>query len=287
MSRVHDLLTAPARLATRAHFAWWQLLNAASGYKVAPFNARYWWTRARLVTEVCDQVLASPTAWETVIRQPRFRHYDERVVEYSWAMSRIAAVGCAERYLDVGCVLNTEYCLRKLTSQFKDIHFLNLVSEPLALHGRISYHCEDVRASNLRPGWFDVVTCLSTIEHVGGDNSYNRSPNGTAELAHGSGRQAWKPAFQSLLGLVKSNGLLLVSMPFGEGNWRDGYYEFGPADVAEIHEMALVIARQVRTRVYGKDDGGWRYLSEGNAVPPANLPSTAAGSRAVLLVETL
>ncbi len=287
MSRIHDVLAAPATFASRAHRAYWSLLNAARGHKVVPFSARYWWTRERLVTEICEKTLAEPASWEELIRDRRFGHYDERVVEYSWALARIATDRVQGRLLDVGCVMNTSYCLRKLTAKFEDIHLLNLVSEPLALHGRISYHCEDIRASALAPSSFDAVTCISTIEHVGGDNGYNSSPNGTPELPpEKGGMAAWEPAFGTLLRLIKPRGLLLVTMPFGSGKWVNGFYEFGPADVSRLHIAAGEVGRQLRTRVFGKDALGWRYVSAGDAPLAEGFPQSASGSGAVLLVET-
>jgi hypothetical protein len=184
--------------------------------------------------------------------------------------------------------MNTDFTLGLLFRQFEDIHFLNLVSEPLFRHGRVSFHAQDIRTCDLPERSFDVVTCLSTIEHVGGDNSYNEfSPNGTAEVArsHGGG-PGWPPAWEKLLRLVKPDGLLLVRTPFGAGCWRDGEYEFGPSDVAALRADAGRRGHGVTARVFGKDAGGWRFCSDGTAPLADDLPSSRAGSRAVLLVES-
>ena len=192
-----------------------------------------------------------------------------------------------DRFLDVGCVKNTAYCLRQLCRRYGNIHFLNLVSEPLALHGRISFQCQDIRDCNLPRQSFDAVTCLSTIEHVGGDNSYNVSPNRTAELAAPSPTRAcWQPAFVSLLSLLKPGGLLILSTPFGMGAWKNGSYELGRTDLCALHDLAEGNGRRLRVRLFGKDTGGWRFLSDDRPVPEDYLCDSQAGSRAVLLVQT-
>jgi len=70
---------------------WWSAVNRAGGYSVEPFSSRYWWTRDRLIREICEQTLSRPDSWLQTLRQPRLRFYDERVVEYSWALATIAA----------------------------------------------------------------------------------------------------------------------------------------------------------------------------------------------------
>ncbi|MDB9518286.1 methyltransferase domain-containing protein [Roseofilum reptotaenium CS-1145] len=212
-------------------------------------------------------------------------------------MKQITRLGNSDRFLDVGCVMNTPYTLSKLMYQFADIHLLNLVSEPLAMQGRISFHSQDIRSCDLPDNSFDCITCISTLEHVGGDNKYNDfSANGSAEITLESDpldRQGlWKPAFTALLKLIKPDGLLLVTMPCGsekQGVWQKGEYRLGIEELAEFHTLAAQFNRQVKLTLMKKSTMGWQETSveaiNSDRDPQEQLRSF--GADVVVLVETL
>ncbi|HEY9810712.1 MAG TPA: class I SAM-dependent methyltransferase [Halomicronema sp.] len=287
MSQVY--LNLVSRFLTDLHHKYWGFQNKIKNYQVKPFSARYWWTRQQLVAEICENTFADPEEWDIWIKQPRFQFYDERIVEYSWAMLKICQLGKKNRFLDVGCVMNTSYCLEKLLQQFSDIHFLNLVSEPLASQGRISFHCQDIRYCDLPKNSFDCITCISTLEHVGGDNSYNNfSLNGTAEIKqiNQSLEGGWQKAFISLMELLVPDGLLLVSMPWGGGVWKNGEYQIGKQDLEDFHKIASCYNRKIVITFIEKDENGWHFCSELQDTPRVSeLP--AAGANAVVLIETI
>ncbi|OUL19785.1 hypothetical protein BV378_31705 [Nostoc sp. RF31YmG] len=286
---LRKILNVIGNLLTSLHHEWWNFLNWQQKYQVEPYSIRYWWTRQQIVTEVCDHTLADPEGWKTYIRDPRFQFYDERIVEYSWAMHHINQLENKKRFLDVGCVMNTHYCLEKLLHQFSDVHFLNLVSEPLALQGRISFHSQDLRQCNLPSHSFDCITCISTLEHVGGDNSYNSfSLNGSAEI-QASPRNSvasWQQGFAELLRLLTPDGLLLVSMPYGEGSWRNGEYYLGENDLKDFYEIASSYQRQINITLFQKDEQGWSQKEIPSSVTP-KMASSRAGAGTVLLAKII
>lgn len=270
-------------------YKWWNFLNSSRNYQVEPFSVRYWWTRQKLVTEICEETLKAPEKWPTYLQQVRFKFYDERIAEYSWVMLRLSQLGSKPRFLDVGCVMNTEYCLEKLLKQFSDIHFLNLVSEPLALHGRISYHSQDIRLCNLPKTSFDCITCISTLEHVGGDNSYNNfSINGSAEFETSEkySTSCWQHGFITLMELLAPQGLLLVSMPYGDGAWKNGEYQLGNKDIQEFYEIAERYNRKIMITILQKGNNGW-YEKSDLLTPIAVDGLRPAGANAVALIETI
>lgn len=276
-------------LFTSTHHKWWNFLNWYQKYQVKPFSARYWWTRQKIVGEICERTLAASEYWDAYIHQPHLRFYDERIVEYSWAINKISKLEQKTRFLDIGCVMNTKYCLEKLLKQFTDIHFLNLVSEPLAMHGRISFHTQDIRECDLPKHSFDCITCISTLEHVGGDNSYNDfSINGTSEIeAPNQYREpCWQEGFISLMELLAPDGLLLVSMPYGGGLWKNGEYKLGEQDIEDFHEIASRYKRKVITTIMQKDKNGWHKINDSKHIN-ATTNLQPAGANMVTLVETV
>ncbi|MBP0010134.1 MULTISPECIES: class I SAM-dependent methyltransferase [unclassified Roseofilum] len=297
MNPLKKLLTFTDTSLTHLHLKWWDMQNSIGKYSVQPYSPRYWWTRQGLVVQLCEVSLSNPDSWNDLIYQSHFQFYDERLVEYSWAMKQIARLGNSDRFLDVGCVMNTPYTLRKLMDRFSDIHFLNLVSEPLAMQGRISFHSQDIRSCDLPNSSFDCITCISTLEHVGGDNQYNDfSENGSAEINLDSNLEnqqgLWKPAFAALLKLIKLGGLLLVTMPCGyeqQGVWQKGEYRLGIEELAEFHTLAAQFNRQVKLTVMKKSTMGWEETSvdEMNIDRDRQEQLRSFGADVVVLVETL
>lgn len=285
MQKMTKLTKAIRRLPTWLHHRWWHFINILTKYKVKPFSARYWWTRNLLVKEICELAINNPKHWLDYLKEPKYRYYDERIVEYSWVATKLSTLTPKARFLDVGCVMNTGYFLDKILRLFEDVHFLNLVSEPLALHGRISFHSQDIRACELPRKTFDFITCISTLEHVNGDNSYNNfSLNKSAEIEKQElpTGPCWQEAFEVLLDLVKPGGLLLISMPYGKGEWVNGEYQIGETDIKDFYSIAEKHGVDLKMSIMYKHNYGW-------SLDPSQVDTfiPKAGSSAVALIETV
>lgn len=135
-----------------------------------------------------------------------FPHYDERCVEWPWTLSHIPAD--TKRLLDAGATLNHRPVLDLLPNSCKPfIHTLAPESNCYAADG-ISYVYGDLRELPYRDGYFDVVTCISVLEHVGMDNtiyggSFEHSTNG------------WITALAELLRVLAVGGKMLLTVPYG------------------------------------------------------------------------
>ncbi len=277
------------QLKTWLHHRWWHFINIVTRYKVEPFSIRYWWTRDLLVKQICEITINDPEHWLDFLKDPRYKYYDERLVEYSWVATKFSSLTPKARFLDVGCVMNTDYFLRKILRLFEDVHFLNLVSEPLALHGRISFHSQDIRVCELPRKSFDFITCISTLEHVGGDNSYNDfSLNKSAEIKiknYLTNKPCWQEGFEVLLELLKPDGILLISMPYGKGEWincKYRYYELGETDIKDFYSIAKKYDVDLKISIIYKHDYGWSLDSSQKLT---SIPKV--GSNAVALIETI
>ncbi len=136
---------------------------------------------------------------------------DERIIEYPWFFSRLPAG--AGRLLDAGSILNFEFLLEQPSLQKKKIHICTLAPEQRCSWEKgISYLYEDLRRLPYGDDLFDWVVCLSTIEHVGMDN--------TRYLGDGA-KEEFRPAdyLSALLELrrvLKTGGAIYLSAPFGK-----------------------------------------------------------------------
>ena len=181
-------------------------------------------------------------AFERGIGSERFGYrIDERVVEYPWLLSRLPAGGGV--MLDAGSSLNHLPLLEHPRVSEKDLFVATLAPEGQAFWDRgVSYVYEDFRRSHFRDEVFDLIACVSTLEHVGLDNTMLYTADGTKnENAPGD----YLSAMGELRRLLKPGGRLYLTFPFGrrknhgwfqvfDGAMIDGLIErFSPARVEE------------------------------------------------------
>lgn len=137
--------------------------------------------------------------------------FDERVVEYPWILSQIYKK-LPSRLLDVGPVLNYDFCVEdiKKTLPEMEITMLSITPDARCYYDRsISYLISDIRYSGIRDGHFDCITCISTLEHIGMDNT-----------KYGAKKEFRKDdyivAVQEMLRILAPGGSLLITVPFGK-----------------------------------------------------------------------
>jgi hypothetical protein len=116
--------------------------------------------------------------------------------------------------LDVGCVLNNKLVSNILKEHCQQIWLANLVVEPhVYLQNPVYYHLSSLEDAFPYGQQFPLVTCLSTIEHIGYDNSQYGSKTPAKYT-----QPSIEPLLQSLCKLARllaPGGQLLVSVPFG------------------------------------------------------------------------
>jgi len=132
---------------------------------------------------------------------PSTRHFDtvvtDRVVEEPWAVSKVRP---GERLLDVGSA--TSRYLRELPD---DCRLYAIDIRPTPAQAGVAVVVGDLLCAPFRLGSFDVITCISTIEHVGLD-IYGQGPDEFGD----------EVAMRHLRRLLRPGGRLLVTAPFGK-----------------------------------------------------------------------
>jgi O-antigen chain-terminating methyltransferase len=128
----------------------------------------------------------------------------ERYVEIPWALSEYSD---EQTVLDIGYANAEErYITSLLSLKIPCLHGLDLSEKKI--EGFIS-HIGDIRQTNFEDNFFDLIFCISTIEHVGRDNSkyiqdyFEDVENGDLE------------ALKEIYRITKNNGKCIITVPFG------------------------------------------------------------------------
>lgn len=202
------------------------------GSVIVPWSPGYELHRSKFVT----QVLAD----ESLLK--RFRccdplppgygvGIDERCIEYPWLLTHLE--NRMEVLLDAGSTLNHDFILEDPTLQGKVIHILTLAPEPNCFWQKgISYLFCDLRDIIVRDAYYDSITCLSTLEHVGCDNKLFTQ----REVDNEHRPEDFVFAIQELARVLKPGGRLFLTVPFGT------YQYFGFQQVFDKELLSRAIA---------------------------------------------
>jgi len=166
----------------------------------------------------------------------------ERVVEIPWALSKYNG---GARVLEVGCSFaseNPEYIQGLQDLNIPELHGID-ISSVEAPH--FIKKTADIRESGYETGFFDFVLCISTLEHVGKDNTKYYQP--VAELRRDQ-QKSLKPDAQALAEMFRvlaSGGKLIVTVPFGrliDYGWFTHYDSRAISRVFEATPLARISA---------------------------------------------
>lgn len=209
--------------------------------------------RERLIREASLSALAGGHPWTA---DGFGRGYDERVVEYPWLYRRLVR---GAWLLDVGGTLNHPLHLGLALTRCEKLLLLNPFRDQDVRDrtAGVCYVRADVRASALRPESFPIAVCLSTLEHVGCDNSRYGAPAGR-EADPAGAREA---AMRAMRDLVSPGGRLLLTVPFGRLEDHGWFVQLD----AEALEAALAAFRPVEREVeYFVHERGWHSTTAEN-----------------------
>jgi SAM-dependent methyltransferase len=137
----------------------------------------------------------------------------ERVIEIPWALSKYNG---GPRVLEVGCSFaseNPEYIRALLALNIPELHGID-VSSVGAPH--FIKKTADIRDSGYETGFFDFILCISTLEHVGKDNTKYYKPVAELTWDRQSYSQPDTDALVEMFRILKAGGKLIVTLPFGK-----------------------------------------------------------------------
>ncbi len=186
---------------------------------------------------------------------------DERIIEYPWLFSHLKSD--SGNLLDAGSALNFDFLLCREPIKSKKIYILTLAPENKCYWKQnISYIYEDIRCTSFKSLYFDWIVCISTIEHIGLDNTlfYTQDREKKENNPH-----AYLDAVKELSRILKPGGTLFLTVPFGKYR-NHGWFQvfdsemldklismFSPKKVEEFHYRYLPDGWRLSTRELSKD----------------------------------
>jgi SAM-dependent methyltransferase len=190
---------------------------------------------------------------------------DERAIEIPWTLSRYAG---EQRVLDIGTA-NAEPAY---VEGLRELYAPELVTLDLAEPADV---VADVRALPFEDGRFDVVFCVSTLEHVGLDNS----AYGIDATRDENGQEA---ALRELYRVLARDGRLLVTVPTGERDDQGWQLQRAPREWISAFEQSGFLVFEDELYVHAAN--GWRTATLAEA-ETARYGEPGPGAGAVLLAE--
>ena len=147
-----------------------------SGFPVAKLqNRAYKVERAKVISAHIDEILNLEDLPEKFIGAGQF---DERVVEYallSWFLKTNAPVGCL---MDLGMTLNNDSAKAAVDNFVEELRFVNPApDEKLVSHTPAKVFSAGIQDFKSLPSDNTFLTSISTVEHVGYDNSQYGLPD--------------------------------------------------------------------------------------------------------------
>jgi len=192
----------------------------------------------------------------------------ERVVEIPWVISRW---GGAQRVLDLGYAYAPRAYLSALSAL--PIPHLHGTDWAAASVPALTRTRADLRALPYGPDSFDLVICISTIEHIGMDNSRY----GLAERPEAGGDVA---TLREIERVLAPGGRALITIPFGRGEDHGWFRQYDDAAWGALLGSSSLQVGEVST--YLLTEGGWRPVEDRRALAGASYGDGAPAARAVL-----
>ena len=253
-----------------------------------PWTAGYWTFRNHYIRDV----LAAPDrlAAFTVPGSlpPNYgERLDERTVEYPWALARVGTGG--GRLLDAGSTLNFDFLLDHASLREKSIVITTLAPEGFIERPNVSYLYGDLRDTILRDAIFDTIVCISTLEHIGMNNTMLYTADTRFKEADFF---AYRAVLREFRRLLKPGGKLLLTVPYGRYEDHGWLQQFDAERVADVIDTFAPRTSQITYYRYLPD--GWHLSTAAECADCRYFnihttrqhdPDYAAAARAVACIE--
>jgi len=167
-------------------------LNKLSKYFTLIFNILITQIKQNECTKLKDNILL----YKLLSKAPKCF---DRVFEYPWVLKNIDIK--EGRLLDVGSTVGN--MLKELIPENIEIHTIN--TEKKESNNKTIQYIGDIRKTEYKDNYFDAVTCISTLEHIGVEGRYHSDNDPDGDLK----------AMIEMHRILKTGGKLYITIPYG------------------------------------------------------------------------
>lgn len=186
--------------------------------------------------------------------------FDERIVEYPWLFSEMPAN--VKTVLDAGSTFNFKPIVEHSYFRDKNLNIFTFYPEPVNFPSEsVSYEYGDIRSMPYNNSKFDVVVSHSTVEHIDMDNSIYGY-----EISHNTDQKKsfeYLKAIKELKRVLKSNGTLLITFPYGKFKNYGFFQQFDKEMVSQI-EKELQPFGKIEFSFLKYTGRGWQFDAQTN-----------------------
>ena len=184
---------------------------------------------------------------------------DERVVEYPWLFHQLrrgdSSLG---RVLDAGSTLNHDFILDRDPLRKADLTIMTLAPEKRCYwYKGCSYVFGDFRKTKFKDATFDTIISISTLEHVGLDNTllYTNDLEKAETNKHG-----FVDAIREFRRILAPGGRCLITVPYGKYENFEWFQVFDREMIQLLIETFSPSSFDLEFFQYSK--AGWQRASE-------------------------
>ncbi|MGH7388986.1 MAG: class I SAM-dependent methyltransferase [Candidatus Rokuibacteriota bacterium] len=179
---------------------------------------------------------------------------DERAVEYPWTLSRADSWGPV--VLDAGSTLNHPTLLATPFLANRHVIVYNLEHDWVGKRARLSYLTGDLRDMILKDAVVDTIVCISTLEHIGLDNTFLYTTDSSLREKRPTD---YRRALAEFWRVLRPGGRLLVTVPYGRPGVLRWLQQFDRAGVEDI--AATFGGRALDVSYFKYEPAGWTRAS--------------------------
>lgn len=174
---------------------------------------------------------------------------DERIVEIPWVVANLPSTGSV---LDAGSALNHPVILGRLMPHVASLTITTFTEEETNAELGPSYVTADLRSLPFEDESFETIVCVSTLDHVGMDNSAYGSPEPPSDDPD----HEVALTMRELHRVLRPGGRLLVTVPYGrpeDHGWCRQFDEAGVEGISRSFGEA-----EPALQVYAHSRRGWQ-----------------------------
>ena len=192
-------------------------------------------------------------------RSINLKHYiDERIVEIPWIMRELEKIRYG-KILDAGCTLNFNYLIKRIIKNKNNLTFVNIFPEKNVFKSNlVEYKTQDISKLEQDGNIYDIITCISVLEHVGFDNSMYDLKK-TKDI-YKIDINLYKNALVELKRVLKNDKWLYLTIPFGKKTIFRNYQQF---DINDLNSIIKIFSpKQFKTYFYKFENLQWNEVDQ-------------------------